>query len=164
MKKLALLLLCMGSVLYASAQSTPSKSPTSKTAREEDENIRIQSSAREPFSVSGGKVTGYMYRVRIMILTDKHITIDSVWVEDMLLTTDLERYTMKDSHKKTDLRKNETVAVSGTIKDQVKKIYEKCPHKYDGKLLIAYTVGNEKKYFAIKNIKDQNGGRDNFKK
>jgi hypothetical protein len=134
-----------------------------KHNREQDENIRIQGAIKEPFSVSGGKVTGYMYEVRIMILTDKKITIDSLFVGDKFVSKDISRYTMKDSHEKTALRKNETVKIAGSLKDQVLKIYEKCPYKYDGAMLVAYTVGGKHKTFAIQNVKAQKGDKDNIK-
>jgi len=136
----------------------------SSTQKEQDENIRIQSAISEPFSISAGKITGQMYRIRIMILTDEDITIDSIWIGDLYLTSKLERYTMKDAQKKSDLKKNETVAMAGQIKDQSKMILEKCPYKYEGEALIAYTVGKKKIYFPIKHIKAQKGDKDNFKK
>ncbi len=135
-----------------------------KHNREQDENIRIQGATKEPFSVSGGKITGYMYNVRIMILTDKKISIDSLFVGDVFVSKEIARYTMKDSQNKTSLRKNETVRIAGMLKDQIKNLYVKCPYTYDGALLIAYTVDGKHKTFAIKNVKEQSGDKDNIKK
>lgn len=117
-------------------------------------NVKLIEATSERWSSGqNGGGSGKEYTIKIKILSSAKIEFDSLWINNISLSTFLANDGPAISSGPKNISKNDIVIVRCTEINSVKNKTMKAPIKYKGEGLLRYFINQQPNYIVIKKFK-----------